>query len=70
MRAYMYAYGYGNAAMARDLVAELRIGGSPCEGCAQCAATCVKGFPLREKIADIRRVAEVPEEFISTGLFT
>jgi predicted aldo/keto reductase-like oxidoreductase len=68
MRAYMYAYGYGNAAMARDLLAGLRVGDRPCEGCAGCSASCAKDFPLREKIADIGRVVGVPEELISSGL--
>jgi len=60
MRAYMYAYGYGNLRMASELISETAAKGDPCAGCDTCVATCVKGFDLREKISDISRLANVP----------
>lgn len=60
MRAYMYAYGYGNLQLASELISETAVKGDPCAGCDTCVATCVKGFDLRDKISDISRLANVP----------
>lgn len=65
MRAYMYAYGYPSAAMARELVAELGTGDNPCTGCDVCNVKCTRDFSIREKIADISRLANVPAEFLT-----
>ncbi len=65
MRAYMYTYGYGSPRLGREVVAGLRLSSSPCQDCSACTARCVKGFPIREKIADVARLAEVPEEFLA-----
>jgi hypothetical protein len=65
MRAYMYAYGYGNLAMASELVSETAVKADPCAGCNSCTASCVKGFNLRGKIADISRLADVPFDLIT-----
>ncbi|MCX6137659.1 MAG: aldo/keto reductase [Ignavibacteriales bacterium] len=64
MRAYMYAYGYANAAMGHELLAELDLGSNPCGDCGRCTAVCSKGFAVSEKIADISRLVDVPYEFI------
>jgi predicted aldo/keto reductase-like oxidoreductase len=65
MRAFMYAYGYRDLAMARNVVTQLDAAGDPCGDCSSCSAECVKGFPVRERIADVRRVGLIPEEFLS-----
>jgi predicted aldo/keto reductase-like oxidoreductase len=65
MRSYMYTYGYGNAVMGRDLVTSLRTGTSPCAGCETCTTRCVKGFNIRERIADVSRLAAMPEELLA-----
>ncbi|MRR22748.1 oxidoreductase, partial [bacterium] len=65
MRAYMYAYGYGNLAMASELISETAVKADPCAGCNSCTASCVKGFNLRGKIADISRLADVPFDLIA-----
>lgn len=65
MRAYMYAYGYGSPALGRELVAINGVQPNPCADCRTCTASCIKGFNLREKIADVSRLAAVPEEFLS-----
>ena len=64
MRAYMYAYGYANAPMAYDLLQEIAAGPDPCAGCDKCCTSCVKGFNVKEKVADISRLASVPGEFM------
>jgi predicted aldo/keto reductase-like oxidoreductase len=69
MRGYMYAYGYANAGMARELLSTMAVRSEPCSGCAVCTAECVKGFDVRSKIADVLRVRDLPEEFLSQGSF-
>jgi predicted aldo/keto reductase-like oxidoreductase len=64
MRAYMYAYGYRNPAMASELLSEVSVKGDPCEGCESCTANCVRGFDLRGKITDIARLADVPYDLL------
>jgi len=64
MRAYMYAYGYGETKKARDEMASLEIGNNPCSDCSVCTVKCSKGFNIAEKIADISRIATVPTDFL------
>jgi len=65
MRAYMYAYGYANMAMASDLLTETGAVADPCRDCPECTAECVKGFDIRNKVTDISRLTLVPLDFIS-----
>jgi len=65
MRAYMYAYGYSNPSMAKTLLGELGISGDPCSDCNECTIKCQKGFNVKEKIADISRLTDVPFEFLA-----
>jgi predicted aldo/keto reductase-like oxidoreductase len=65
MRAYMYAYGYGNLAMASELLSQTAVEADPCTGCDVCSAECVKGFNLRNKITDITRLRNVPCDLIA-----
>jgi predicted aldo/keto reductase-like oxidoreductase len=64
MRAYMYAYGYSHPAMAYQLLADLGTGSSPCTDCQTCQVNCASNFKVKEKIADISRLVNVPNEFI------
>jgi hypothetical protein len=64
MRAYMYAYGYSNPTMAYDLLGELGTGSSPCTHCQLCEVKCTNNFNVKEKIADISRLVNVPADFI------
>jgi predicted aldo/keto reductase-like oxidoreductase len=65
MRAYMYAYGYSNTVMAHSLLAEIGTTDNPCNQCGECTVDCVKNFRVREKIADISRLVNVPVEFLT-----
>jgi len=65
MRGYMYTYGYGNAVMGRALVTSLNTGTNPCAGCDSCTTQCVKNFNIRERIADVSRLAAMPEELLA-----
>ena len=64
MRAYMYTYGYGNAAMGHELLSSLHLDRHPCGDCGHCTVVCAKNFTIREKISDIARLADVPSEFL------
>jgi len=65
MRAYMYAYGYGNLTMASELLSQYAVESDPCTGCDVCSAECVKGFNLKNKISDIARLRNVPYDLIA-----
>ncbi|HEY3444938.1 MAG TPA: aldo/keto reductase [Myxococcales bacterium] len=65
MRSYMYAHAYKNREAAQSLLLELGLpGASPCSDCTTCAVKCRKGFDVRERIADIVRLQDVPREFL------
>lgn len=66
MRAYMYAYGYSSPSQAYSLLAELGYGNDPCRNCTlECSVKCSRNFNVKEKIADISRLADVPAEFLA-----
>jgi len=65
MRSFMYAYGYSSPLMAKDLLEELEISGNPCEGCNDCQVNCSRSFSVKEKIADISRLVNMPNEFLA-----
>jgi predicted aldo/keto reductase-like oxidoreductase len=64
MRAYMYAYGYSNPAMAYELLGDLGTGSSPCSDCQTCQVDCSNHFNVKDKISDISRLVDVPSGFI------
>jgi predicted aldo/keto reductase-like oxidoreductase len=65
MRAYMYAYGYSNPAMAKSLISELGTNDNPCKECSSCSVQCTKRFDIKDKIADISRLVNVPADFLA-----
>ncbi|MBK7713527.1 MAG: aldo/keto reductase [Bacteroidales bacterium] len=65
MRAYMYAYGYSSTSMAYSLLIEAGVSDNPCGDCGECTIDCIKKFRIREKIADISRLVNVPEDFLT-----
>ena len=65
MRAYMYAYGYSNPSMAYSLLSELGTKDNPCKECNSCKVECTKKFDIKEKIADISRLVNVPADFLT-----
>jgi uncharacterized protein len=65
MRAYMYAYGYRNLALAQELISELKLHAGDCRDCGNCTVHCAKGFSVAEKITDVSRLSNVPWEFLS-----
>jgi predicted aldo/keto reductase-like oxidoreductase len=65
MRAYMYAYGYRNPGQARETIKYIEPAAPSCNRCDECAVSCTMGFDVRERILDIARVRDVPEDFLT-----
>lgn len=65
MRSYMYAYGYKNTSQAWHNLADADLSGRPCEACPTCNVKCLSRFDVRQKIMDIARLRDVPEEFLT-----
>ena len=64
MRSYMYAYGYKNLEHAQHTLMEAGMSGNPCEKCETCNVNCTAGFNIKERILDISRLKDVPQEFL------
>jgi predicted aldo/keto reductase-like oxidoreductase len=64
MRAYMYAYGYRQPALAQDLVASLNLPRQVCGDCSSCRVKCLNGWNVAEKIRDIVGLKDVSSEFL------
>ncbi len=65
MRAYMYAYGYRNPGQARETIDDLSPAVLPCNRCEKCTVSCTMGFDVRDRVLDIARVRDVPEDFLT-----
>ncbi len=65
MRAYMYAYGYGETKDAYNVIASMSLDRNPCRKCPVCNVTCSKGFSVADKIHDILRIKKVPADFLA-----
>ena len=65
MRAYMYTYGYKNLEKAHSLLCTLDIKDNPCDDCGECTISCTAGFNVAQKITDVSRLINVPEDFIT-----
>ncbi len=65
MRSYMYAYGYRNPVMAKKTIGHILDDGVFCDSCSSCSVRCTMGFDVKEKISDIARLGNVPDEFLA-----
>jgi len=65
MRAYMYAYGYRQPALAQSLVASLDLPRQVCEGCASCSVICLNQWNVSGKIRDIVRLRDMPSKLFA-----
>jgi predicted aldo/keto reductase-like oxidoreductase len=64
MRSYMYAYGYKDRAKAWHTLSGIELSGKPCKKCGICNINCTAGFDVKNKILDIARLKDVPQDFI------
>jgi predicted aldo/keto reductase-like oxidoreductase len=64
MRSYMYAYGYRNIGNAKATLSNANISSLPCNDCDTCQVNCTMGFNIKQKILDIVRLNNVPDDFL------
>jgi predicted aldo/keto reductase-like oxidoreductase len=64
MRSYMYAYSYKSPALARKTMQLTNIKDSPCSDCITCTVNCPADFDIKDRITDIARLNNVPENFL------
>ncbi|MCJ7613025.1 MAG: aldo/keto reductase [Candidatus Aminicenantes bacterium] len=57
MRGYMYAQGYRNMDLAKDVVAEAGVAGNPCGNCEGCAVTCAMRFDIKSRVTSVSALA-------------
>jgi hypothetical protein len=60
MRAYMYAYGYHQPALAQSLVKSLNLPHHLCDECASCPIICQNQWNVQNKILDIIHLMSLP----------
>ncbi len=65
MRAYMYAYGYRQPALAKNLVVSLDLPLQVCEECSSCSVECLNRWNVGGKVRDIVRLRNLPSEFLA-----
>ena len=65
MRAYMYNYGYKSPALAKEVIDELALTGNLCGDCTTCNVKCIAGFQVAQKVNDIARLRNIPQEFLA-----
>jgi len=63
MRSYMYAYGYKDVRQAWHTMAGVNYS-KECQSCTTCSVKCTAGFDVKEKIADISRLKDIPADLI------
>ena len=64
MRSYMYAYGYKNLAHAQHTLKGANMPDVPCSGCSTCQVNCKMGFDIKNKVTDIGRLIDVPDDLL------
>ncbi len=64
MRGYMYAYGYRQTLFAKEAIAGVDLSRAACKSCVECSVDCQMGFEVKEKVLDIARLKDVPDEFL------
>jgi hypothetical protein len=65
MRSYMYAHAYKNRVAAQMLLEELALPRRVCQSCVTCSVSCARSFAVRERIADVLRLRDVPRVFLT-----
>jgi uncharacterized protein len=66
MRSYMYAYGYRDLKLAREVIEGLPANAqNDCNLCPVCKVNCRQGFDIQAKAIDILRIQHVPQDFLA-----
>jgi predicted aldo/keto reductase-like oxidoreductase len=66
VRSYMYTYGYRDLSAAKLALAPVDVAAAAdaCGACDTCSVNCNMGFDIRDRITDVARIANVPDEFV------
>ncbi len=65
MRAYMYAYRYKHARLAKETILPYNLPENPCAECSVCTVSCPLGYEVGASVAAVTPVVRVPDEFLS-----
>ncbi len=65
MRCYMYVYGYRDLALAVRNLESIKDNAVACAGCSSCKVKCTSGFNIKERVLDIIRLRDFPQEFFA-----
>ncbi|MDR2970062.1 MAG: aldo/keto reductase [Tannerellaceae bacterium] len=66
MRAYMYAFGYKQARISKDTLANVGLTADACAGCNEvCTVKCPSGFNVGKKIAALTPLLNTPDVFLT-----
>jgi predicted aldo/keto reductase-like oxidoreductase len=67
VRSYMYTYGYRDLAAAKLALAPVDVAAAAeaCGSCHTCSVNCKMGFDVRDRITDVARIRNVPDEFVA-----
>ncbi len=57
MRSYMYAQGYRNIELAKDVVAEAGVPKNPCGNCEACTVKCTMRFDIKSRVTSLSALA-------------
>jgi hypothetical protein len=64
MRSYMYAYGYRNYSEARQALDSVDLSRVGCSDCSVCNVKCAVGIDIKNRVQDIIRLKDVPQDFL------
>lgn len=65
MRSYMYAFGYKNLQHAKQTYKWSAVKENACGNCKSCHVNCPMGFDIKEKLASIKQIASVSDDFLA-----
>lgn len=64
MRSYMYAYGHKNPSKAKQALEMFDLSRVACSDCSTCRVKCSMNFDIKDRVQDIARLAQVPDDFL------
>lgn len=65
MRSFMYAYGYKNLSNAKQTFNLSGIDSKACANCSTCKVDCPMGFNIKDKLASIKQITSIHDEFLA-----
>ena len=65
MRSYMYVYGHKNPIKAKEVLNYAGFSKVACVDCNDCKVKCTMGFDIKNRVLDIARIKDVPDDFLA-----